>query len=154
MKWVQERYKQSATYSYDPEWVTHFTRLIAGTGRKAQDKDSLLSNIHQKVYIDKGNVNRERKPRLDDPERIHHPRPCPNQLYAYNIQPSMEKISMKPMLAHTYEPARWTREPIRGYSQSSMVQVSIRTDSSNHVMRFRGTNPCCVTSTTQADVPR
>jgi hypothetical protein len=54
MKWVQERYKLIGwTYSYDPEWVTHFTRLIAGTGRKAQDKVRYCPNIHQKVYIDK-----------------------------------------------------------------------------------------------------
>jgi hypothetical protein len=54
MQWIKERYKLIGwTYSYDSEWITHFTRLIAGTGRKSIDKVKYCPNVHQKVYIHK-----------------------------------------------------------------------------------------------------
>lgn len=54
MQWVTERRNLIGwTYSFDPEYVKHFSRLIAGLGKQPFKQVKYASNVHQKCYIDK-----------------------------------------------------------------------------------------------------
>ena len=54
MEWVSSRRNLVGwTYSYDIDYIKHFSRLIVGCKGITAKHIKFASNIHQKVYIDK-----------------------------------------------------------------------------------------------------
>jgi hypothetical protein len=54
MEWVSSRKNLVGwTYSYDIDYVKHFSRLIVGCKGATHKSIKFASNIHQKCYIDK-----------------------------------------------------------------------------------------------------